>query len=95
MRQTIIPLIGAMLLLPLSLAAQIADTVRVKPDVDYSRTAGTYILKGLDVKGAGSYDKQTLIAFSGMSVGQQINIPGEEISSAVRRYWRRVSTTTI
>ena len=89
MRQTIIPLIGAMLLLPLSLAAQLADTVRVKPDVDYSRTAGTYILKGLDVKGAGSYDKQTLIAFSGMSVGQQINIPGEEISSAVRRYWRR------
>lgn len=88
MKRNLIAILIALLILPLTVGAQLADTKRVKPVVDYSRTAGTYVLGGINVKGADNYDDYTLLALSGLTVGQQIKIPGEEISMAVRRYWK-------
>ena len=88
MKHSVIATLLLTLLLPLTAVAQLADTIRVNPDVDYSRTPGLYRLAGINIRGASNYDQYTVLALSGLSQGQQVKIPGEEISQAVRRYWR-------
>ncbi|MCF0197798.1 MAG: outer membrane protein assembly factor BamA [Bacteroidaceae bacterium] len=78
-----------LLLLFSALGAQAQFLERVvDPVVDYGRTPREYILAGLTVSGADSYDDYLLIGLSGLQVGQRVTIPGDDITKAVRRYWR-------
>ncbi len=82
--------LAAMLLVlcpALPLSAQLADRV-VDPVIDYGRTPRDYILGGITVSGVQNYDDYLLIGLSGLQVGSQITIPGDEITRAVKRYWR-------
>ncbi len=56
--------------------------------IDYSRTPKSYCIGGITVGGVDNYDEYLLIGLSGLSVGQQVQIPGEEITMAVKRYWK-------
>ncbi len=47
----------------------------------------TYILGGIEVTGVKSYNEQTVVAFTGLRIGQPITIPGEEISSVIKKLW--------
>lgn len=58
------------------------------PVIDYSRTPREYILKNITVSGASNYDEFLLIGLSGLQVGEKVTIPGEQITKAIRRYWR-------
>lgn len=58
------------------------------PVVDYSRTPRDYILGGITVGGAPNYDDFLLIGLSGLQVGEKITIPGDQVTKALRRYWR-------
>ncbi len=60
----------------------------VDPVVDYGRTPREYILGGITVSGVQNYDDYLLIGLSGLQVGSPITIPGDEITRAVKRYWR-------
>ena len=60
----------------------------VDPVVDYGRTPREYILGGITIDGVKNYDDYLLIGLSGLQVGSKITIPGEEITKAVKRYWR-------
>ena len=85
--------LAAFLLLPLSGgwkgACLFAQTERiVSPTIDYSRTPQQYYIGGISVEGVKNYDDFVLIGLSGLSKGQRISLPGEEISQAVRRYWK-------
>lgn len=64
------------------------DEVQVKPDVDYSRAPRPYTLAGVTVSGIDNYDEYLLVGLSGLTIGQRINIPGDEITKAIKRYWR-------
>jgi len=44
-----------------------------------------YILADVDVTGKISYNEQTVITFAGLQKGQDITIPGEEISNAIKK----------
>ncbi len=44
-----------------------------------------YILGDVDVTGKISFNKQTVVTFSGLVKGQQITVPGEEISNAIKK----------
>ncbi|MBQ0018957.1 MAG: outer membrane protein assembly factor BamA [Bacteroidales bacterium] len=74
-----------LLIVPVQMMAQ---ETQVKPVVDYSRTPKKYVIGGITVGGISNYDDYLLIGLSGLSVGQRISIPGEEITKAIRRYWR-------
>ncbi len=66
-----------------------AQTERVvNPTIDYTRTPQQYVIGDITVEGIKTYDDYVLIGLSGLSKGQRITIPGEDISQAVRRYWR-------
>ena len=58
------------------------------PVVDYSRSPRDYILGDITVSGASSYDDYLLVGLSGLHKGQKIAIPGDEITAAIRRYWK-------
>ena len=60
----------------------------INPTIDYSRTPRTYYIGNITVDGVKNYDDYLLIGLSGLTVGQSITIPGEEITKAVKRYWR-------
>ncbi len=74
-------------LLCLASAVQAQERI-LDPVVDYSRTPRDYILAGISVEGVQNYDDYLLIGLSGLQVGSPITIPGDEITRAVKRYWR-------
>ena len=69
-------------------AADDDDNVIEKPTILYSTTPKRYEIGGITVSGIDNYEDYVLIGLSGLSVGQVIDVPGEEISNAVRRYWK-------
>ncbi|MBR5686724.1 MAG: outer membrane protein assembly factor BamA [Prevotella sp.] len=60
----------------------------VKPDISYAGTPRTCTLAGLTVSGIDGYDDYVLIGISGLRIGQEVTVPGNEITDAVKRYWR-------
>lgn len=89
----ILLLLGGLLLGYASLFAQEgtapADTV-FNPTVQYTGNAPRkYTIAGISVSGVDNYEDYVLIGFSGLSVGQTISVPGDEISNAIKRFWRQ------
>lgn len=60
----------------------------IAPEIDYSRTPRQYYIGRITVDGVKNYDERLLIGLSGLAEGQKIEIPSEEITNAVKRYWR-------
>ena len=54
----------------------------------YSGTPKKYEIGGIKVEGVKNYEDYVLIGLSGLSVGQTIVVPGDDITTAVKRYWR-------
>ena len=64
------------------------DTV-YNPDVIYSPIPKSYEIAGIDVTGIPDSDDYLVIGFSGLSIGDRIDIPGQAITDAVKRFWRQ------
>ena len=65
-----------------------AQDVIVNPEISYAGTPRTCTIGGIAVKGVEGYEDYVLTGLSGLSVGQEISVPGQEITEAVKRYWR-------
>ena len=65
-----------------------AQDVIVNPEISYAGTPRTCTIGGLAVKGVEGYEDYVLTGLSGLSIGQEISVPGQEITEAVKRYWR-------
>lgn len=61
------------------------------PVITYSLTPKKYQIADITVSGVKNsmYEDFVLIGFSGLSVGDNIEIPGSEITNAVRRFWKQ------
>jgi len=82
-------LILAVMTASLSLAQTANDTI-FNPTVNHtSQSARKYTIQGIEVTGADNYEDYVLIGYSGLSVGQKISIPGNEVTSAIKRFWRQ------
>ncbi len=73
------------LILPLDIVAQ---DVIVNPEISYAGTPRHLELGGMTAKGIEGYEDYVLTSLSGLTVGQTINVPGTEITDAVKRYWK-------
>ena len=58
------------------------------PDISYAGTPRTLTLAGLNVSGAEGYEDYMLTGISGLTIGQAITLPGNEITEAVKHYWK-------
>ncbi|MEG1585741.1 MAG: outer membrane protein assembly factor BamA [Bacteroidales bacterium] len=68
---------------------QTAQDTIYNPTVLYSVSPKKYEIAGISVTGVKNYEDYVLIGFSGLSVGQTITIPGDDITTAVRRFWKQ------
>lgn len=50
---------------------------------------GEYTIAGIDVAGLNVLDKNAMIALTGLKVGDKIKIPGDAITTAIRRIWKQ------
>lgn len=75
-------------LFPTMLRAQQVAEKQVKPVILYSSTPRNYEIGGITVSGVKNYEDYVLIGLSGLSVGQYIKVPGDDITNAARRYWK-------
>ena len=66
----------------------IAQEKIVNPEISYAGMPKTYILGGMTVSGVKDYEDYMLTGISGLTVGQEIDVPGQDITDAVKRYWR-------
>ena len=64
----------------------LTDTIS-KPAVLYSAPK-QYEIADITVSGVDNYEDYVLIGLSGLSIGQVVTIPGDEITNAVKRYWK-------
>lgn len=74
-----------LLLTAVSLSAQAQPGKEV---VDYERPK-SYEIGGITVSGSKNFDSQAIILFSGLKVGKEIDIPGEEITRAIKNLWKQ------
>ena len=58
-----------------------------KPVILYSGTPKKYEIADIKVEGAQNYEDYVIVGLSGLSKGQVITVPGDEITQACKRYW--------
>lgn len=84
----ILCIVACMSFLPHMLWAQNETDKQTEPVILYSRTPRQYEIGGISVSGVKNYEDYVLIGLSGLSVGQTITVPGEEVTKATQRYWK-------
>jgi len=66
----------------------IGTNAQITDGLDYSAPK-TYEIGGIMVNGADHLNNNTLISISGLEVGEKINIPGDNITSAITKLWKQ------
>ncbi|MDP4222501.1 MAG: POTRA domain-containing protein, partial [Bacteroidota bacterium] len=56
--------------------------------VDYS-TSEDYVIGGVTISGVRFLDPNALIGISGLRFGQEVSVPGEAITNAVKKLWQQ------
>ena len=78
----------SLIISPLSFGSVAAQDKIIDPDISYAGTARSCTIGGISVSGVEGYEDYVLTGLSGLTIGQQIEIPGTQITEAVKRYWR-------
>lgn len=66
----------------------VAQEKIVNPEISYAGTPRSGVIGGIAVSGVEGYEDYMLMGISGLTVGQKIELPGQEITEAVKRYWK-------
>ena len=81
--------LAGLAMLPGQAGAQETNQDKItNPLIVYSSTPRKYEIGGIRVTGGEGYEDYVLINLSGLSVGQTITVPGDEVTQAVKRYWK-------
>lgn len=92
MRYKAILLLVSFLALATGVKAQETRTVNdtiYNPPVVFSGHHPKYEIAGIKVTGADNYEDYIIIGYSGLSVGQRVEIPGDDLKAAAKRFWRQ------
>ncbi|MCH5239147.1 MAG: outer membrane protein assembly factor BamA [Muribaculaceae bacterium] len=64
------------------------DTI-YNPEIIYSPIPKTYEIAGIRVEGINHTDDYIIIANSGLSIGERVEVPGPILTAATKRLWRQ------
>ena len=87
-KRMIVKVLRVLFTFHLSLLTSSAQDKIVNPDISYAGTPRTCEIGGIAVEGVEGYEDYVLTGLSGLTVGQEIDVPGSQITEAVKRYWR-------
>ena len=84
------PFLKVTLLVVLTAVASVltAQEVVVKPTILYTGAAHKYTIGGINLSGAENLEPSVVIGLSGLSIGDVISVPGDEVTNAIKRYWK-------
>ena len=91
-KHKLLSLLALAMALPTVAATQDMQTVNdtiYNPKIIFTGTPTKYEIAGIRVEGVDNYDESIIIGYSGLAVGQRVDIPGEDIKSAAKRFWRQ------
>ena len=77
-----------LLFLPSSFSQIESSEQSSMPEIYYSAPR-KYTIGGITVHGIEHYQEDLLISLSGLSIGQEITVPGEEIKQAIKKFWKQ------
>ena len=60
----------------------------VNPDITYAGSPRVCKIAGIAVSGVEGYEDYALAGISGLTPGQEVELPGSAITDAVKRYWK-------
>ena len=68
------------------------DSIQLQPvqnlaDAGYTNPQ-TYILGDLEISGENRFTKTQILRFTGLRLGEELEIPGTKISNALKKLWR-------
>ena len=69
--------------------AQVANDTIYNPKVIFTGMPKKYEIAGIKVTGVDNYEDYIVIGYSGLTLGQVVDIPGDDITSAAKRLWRQ------
>lgn len=64
------------------------DTI-YNPKIVFTGMPQKYEIAGIKVTGVDNYEDYIIIGYSGLTVGQKIDIPGDDLTAAAKRFWRQ------
>ncbi len=69
-------------------AEEKTDTI-YNPNVIFTGMPKKYEIAGIKVTGVKNYEDYIIIGYSGLSIGERIDIPGDALTTAAKRFWRQ------
>ena len=78
----------AIVMIPEVKATEPTDTI-YNPPMFFTGMPKKYEIAGIRVSGLQNYEDYIVIGYSGLSVGDVVEIPGDAITSAAKRFWRQ------
>ena len=91
-KHTLLAALAMLSMAPAAMQAQETYTVNdtiYNPKVIFTGTPSQYVIAGIRVEGVDNYDENIIIGYSGLAIGQRIDIPGDDIKAAAKRFWRQ------
>ena len=67
----------------------LAVTPEPTPIIEYTLQRKTYEIADIKISGADSYEDFVLIGFSGLAIGDKIEVPGDQITKSLKRFWKQ------
>ena len=86
MRKPLILLLFMFIFIVSGTYAQVADSTNFSI---YYSSPREYVIADIDISGIRYLDESVLIQVSGLRVGQEIEVPGEEITAAIKKLWQQ------
>lgn len=66
----------------------VGDTI-YNPTIMFNGHPAKYTIAGISVTGVDNYEDNIIIGYSGLAIGQRIDIPGNDLKNAAKRFWRQ------
>lgn len=66
----------------------VGDTI-YNPTIMFNGHPAKYTIAGISVTGVDNYEDNIIIGYSGVAIGQRIDIPGNDLKNAAKRFWRQ------
>lgn len=63
------------------------DSAQIKPGTEV-QLMKTYTLGGLEISGDAPFSSKQILRFTGLEVGEEIEVPGAKINNALKKLWR-------
>ncbi|GAB6012298.1 POTRA domain-containing protein [Viscerimonas tarda] len=74
-----------------SISSPVEVVSEVIPVISYSQSPKKYEIADIKIAGLvnSMYEDFVLVGFSGLSVGDKIDVPGDQITNAIKRFWKQ------